>query len=164
MAGDIEEFLRRAAQRRAEQQPSSQPARPKPAPPRPRPVEILDAEVIDEVEIIEPHVLSGMSVSEHVAQHIKGGVFDERLAQLGKDVDNSDDRMEAHLHEYFEHDLGQLGARTSAAADSTLDDDSPGQQVQPTEPTDYLALLQNPQSIQEAIILSEILARPTDRW
>jgi hypothetical protein len=64
----------------------------------------------------------------------------------------------------FEHDLGQLGARTSSAADSTLDDDSPGQQRKPAQPTNYLELLQNPTSIRHAIILSEILDRPLDRW
>ena len=168
MAGDIEEFLRRAAQRRAQQQkprpqtPPPQAQRPKPAPPRP--AEILHAEIIDDIEIIEPDVLQGGSVEAHVKQHIRDGVFDEELSHLGEDVDKSDDRMEAHLHEYFEHDLGALGARTSAAADSSLDDDSPGQRRPPVKPTDYLALLQNPASIRQAIILSEILTRPSDRW
>lgn len=169
MAGDIEEFLRRAAQRRAQQQ---QPAKPKIAPPQPqrprpapsRPVEILEAEVIDEVEIVESGVLRGGSVAAHVEDHIQTGVFDERLSHLGEDVDRSDDRMEAHLHAVFEHDLGALGARTSAAADSSLDDDSPGQKRKPVVPTDYLELLQNPTSVQQAIILSEILARPLERW
>ncbi|MDA1054606.1 MAG: hypothetical protein O3C40_29595 [Planctomycetota bacterium] len=170
MAGDIEEFLRRAAQRRAQQQQQSpkpqvrppQGQRPKPAPPRP--VQILDAEIIQEVEIIEPRVLSGSSVAEHVKDHIREGVFDEQLSHLGEEVDRSDDRMEAHLHQVFEHDLGQLGARTSTASDSSLDDDSPGQRPQAAKPTNFLALLQNPASIRQAIILSEILARPSDRW
>lgn len=168
MAGDIEEFLRRAAQRRAQQQkprpqaPPPQAQRPKPA--QPRPAEILHAEIIDDIEIIEPDVLKGSSVGAHVKEHIRDGVFDEGISHLGEDVDKSDDRMEAHLHEYFEHDLGALGARTSAAADSSLDDDSPGQRRQPVKPTDFLALLQNPASIRQAIILSEILTRPSDRW
>ncbi len=171
MAGDIEEFLRRAAQRRAQQQQQGpqkpqvrppQPQRPKPAPPRP--VQILDAEIIEEVEIVEPRVLRGSSVAEHVKGHIREGVFDERLSHLGEEVDRSDDRMEAHLHDVFEHQLGALGARTARAADSSLDDDSPGQKRKPARPPNYLALLQNPATIRDAIILSEILARPTDRW
>lgn len=168
MAGDIEEFLRRAAQRRAQQQQPRPPAaspqgqRPKPMPPRP--IEILDAQIIDDVEIIEPHVLHGSSVAEHVQSHIREGVFDESLARLGEEVDQSDDRMEAHLHQYFEHDLGALGTRTAATADSTLDDDSPGQRPQPVKPTNFLELLRNPASVRQAIILSEILTRPADRW
>ena len=169
MAGDIEEFLRRAAQRRAQQQQPPKPQikppqapRPKPAPPPP--VSPLQPEIIDEVEIVEPHVLSGSSVKAHVEDHMRAGVFDERISHLGEEVDRSDDRMEAHLHEVFEHQLGTLGARTSAAADSTLDDDSPGQKRKPAKPTNYLQLLQNPTSVRHAIILSEILARPSDRW
>ena len=174
MSGDIEEFLRRAAQRRAKQQQPAQPPikppqgpptqmrRPQPAPPRP--VQITQAEVIDEVEIVEPHVLSGTTVEAHVEDHMRAGVFDERLSRLGEDVDRSDDRMEAHLHEVFEHELGTLGARTAKAADSSLDDDSPGQKRKPVKPTNYLELLQNPTSVRHAIILSEILARPLDRW
>lgn len=175
MAGDIEDFLRRAAQRRAQQQqptkpqagppqarpPQSrppQPQRPRPAPPRP--VEILEAEVIEEL----PHVLSGSSVAAHVQEHIRTGVFDEGLSHLGEEVGRSDDRMEAHLHQVFEHDLGALGARTSAADDSSLDDDSPGQKRKPAKPTNYMELLQDPASIRQAIILSEILARPLERW
>lgn len=164
MAGDIEEFLRRAAQRRAQQQNQPQAPRPKPVPPRPRPVEILNAEVLDDIEIIEPHLSQGGSVAEHVQDHMRAGVFDEQVSRLGEDVDRSDDRMEAHLQAYFEHDLGVLGARTSAAADSILDDDSTGQKRQPVKPTNYLELLSNPASIRQAIILSEILARPADRW
>ncbi|MBC8352192.1 MAG: hypothetical protein H8E66_09385 [Planctomycetes bacterium] len=165
MAGDIEEFLKRAAQRRAQQQPPRpQAPTPRAAPPRPRPAEILDAEIIDEVEIIEPHVFGESSVAEHVQDHMRSGVHDERLSHLGENVGRADDRMEDHLHEYFEHDLGQLGAKTAAAADSSLDDDSPGQQREIAKPTNYFELLANPDSIRQAIILNEILMRPTDRW
>lgn len=169
MAGDIEEFLRRAAQRRAQQQqpqrpPSPPPQSQRPKPASPRPVEPIHAEIIDDIEIIEPNVLHGSSVETHVKQHIREGVFDEQLSHLGEDVDQADDRMEAHLHEYFEHDLGALGAKTSRAEDSSLDDDSPGQRPPVVKADNYLELLQNPATIRQAIILSEILARPTDRW
>lgn len=171
MAGDIEEFLRRAAQRRAQQQQGPQkpqarppqpqarppqPQRPKPVPPRP-----IQAEIIDESK---PQVLRGSSVAAHVKEHIRSGVFDENLSHLGEEVDQSDDRMEAHLHEVFEHELGSFGMQTARAADSSLDDDSPGQKRKPVKPKNYLAILSNPASIRDAIILSEILARPLDRW
>lgn len=160
MAGDIEEFLRRAAQRRAQQQsPAS-----KPKPQRTHQTARVEPEVIEAVEVVELADFAGESVAEHVADHMQGNVFGERISHLGENVDQADDKMEQHLHSVFEHDLGQLGARTATAADSILDDDSPGQQLVPVEPTDYLALLQDPDSIRQAIILSEILARPTDRW
>ncbi len=162
MAGDIEEFLRRAAQRRAQQQqPRPQAAPPKPQKQKAAPPRLVE---IHEAEVIEADVFHGSSVEAHVKEHIRSGVFDEHISHLGEDVDKSDDRMEAHLHEYFEHDLGALGARTSAAADSSLDDDSPGQRAKTIEPESFLDLLRNPASIRQAIILSEILARPSDRW
>ncbi|MCA9122077.1 MAG: hypothetical protein H6822_12395 [Planctomycetaceae bacterium] len=168
MAGDIEEFLRRAAQRRAQQQkPRPQPTAPPTLRPKsipPRPIQPLEAEIIDDIEIIEPDVLHGSSVEAHVKEHIRTNVFGERVSHLGEDVDRSDDRMEKHLHEYFEHELGALGARTSTAEDSSLDDDSPGQRPKPQKPTNYLELLRNPASVRQAIILSEILTRPSDRW
>jgi hypothetical protein len=159
MSGDIEEFLRRAAQRRAKQRAPA----PKPVPPRPRPSQPYDAEVIDDVEIIDD-MMSRDSVASHVEEHMQGHVFDEQVSHLGENVDRSDDKMEEHLQQVFEHNIGKLGAKTSAASDSSLDDDSPGQQQVASEPTNYLALLQNPESIRQAIILNEILARPTERW
>ena len=76
MAGDIEDFLRRAAQRRQQRQAPAQ-QRPAPAPSP----EILDAEVIDETPR-KPQVLRGGSVGEHVTEHISEGVLDERLSHL----------------------------------------------------------------------------------
>ena len=156
MAGDIEDFLRRAAQRRAGRQAPQQPA-------PPPDIQILDAEVINE-QVPQAQILSGGSVDQHVSQHIADGVFDDRLAQLGQEVDRSDDLMEAHLQEHFEHDLGQLGAKTAAAAESTLDDDSPKAPPPPIQPGDFARMLCDPASIRQAIILSEILTRPEDRW
>lgn len=159
MAGDIEDFLRRAAQRR-EQKSAPQPQRQQ-QPQRPQ--RLVEPEVIEEVEIVEPQILRGETVAEHVSEHIGSSGFDERLSHLGEDVDRSDDRMEAHLHEVFEHNLGQLGTRTSVAAESTLDDDSPV--PEPEESAfDILGMLSEPDSIQKAIILSEVLNRPEDRW
>ncbi|MBP87793.1 MAG: hypothetical protein CMJ64_13900 [Planctomycetaceae bacterium] len=161
MAGDIEEFLRRAAQRREGKSDPPPQQRPQPR----REPQVLEAEVIDEVEIVQPNILRGDSVSEHVSEHIETSDVAERLSHLGETVDAADDRMEDHLHEYFEHDLGQLGARTSIAEDSTLDDDGPVLEEVTTSPeSHFVQMLSDPSSIHDAIILSEILNRPEDRW
>jgi len=152
MSGDIEEFLRRAAERRARQQSQRPPQ---------RTVETLRAEVIEEAEVVEDDIAHGRSVQEHVAQHIKSGVFDQRTAQLGEEVDQADDRMEAHLQQYFVHELGDLGARTSAAEDSILDDDSPVKPGASIGPEDFLEFLKSPESVRQAIVLREVFDRPT---
>lgn len=155
MVDPIEEFLRRAAQHRQRKAPEE---------------EIIDAEVLEDDEILEPEplaettrgILSGGGVAEHVEQHIGSASFDQRVAKLGAVVDAADDRMEAHLHDVFEHRLGQLGARTSAAAASTLDDDSgkPAEQAR----LDITQLFRTPDNIRNAILLHEILQRPEHRW
>ena len=159
MAGDIEDFLRRAAQRRA-----PQPAKAK----QPPPVQILgdddvvDADIVDADIVEDPGILIGRDVGSHVAEHIDTSDFGERASQLGEVVDNADDRMEAHLHGYFEHKLGELGVTTSRASDSTLDDDSPLPVAEGSQRTkfDIKQLLQSPSSIRDAIVLSEVLRRP----
>lgn len=165
MAGDIEDFLRRAAQRR-EQKPAPVQRQPAPQQPAPRqPQRLVEPEIVEEIQIIEPDILRGETVAEHVSGHIQTAGFEERLSHLGEDVDHSDDRMEAHLHDVFEHDLGQLGAKTSIAEESTLDDDSPPPKGPARLSTaDVLAMLSQPDSIRQAIILTEILNRPEDRW
>jgi len=163
MSGDIEDFLRRAAQRRAQRlQTPQQPTPRRQASPPPQ---ILDAEVVPDGQAARPQVLRGASVSEHVSEHIQAGVFDQEIAKLGQEVDREDEQMDAHLHNVFEHSLGQLGSKTAAAAESTLDDDAQPPSGQPTtQAAQLLALLSSPASVRQAIILSEILQRPEDRW
>lgn len=163
MAGDIEEFLRRAAQRREQKAapPQPQPPRPQPPPPQ-RPA--LEPEIIEDVEVVHPGIMRGETVGDHVSEHLDTSGHSERLSQLGAVVDASDDRMEEHLHEVFEHDLGQLGAKTSRAAESTLDDDTPAPVEPPRPEVDVLSMLTEPDSIRKVIILNEILNRPEDRW
>ncbi len=148
MAGDIEDFLRRAAQRRA-QQPLQAPK-----------AERRPGEAIVDAEVVEPPVLHGGSVAEHVASHLREGVFDQQVARLGEEVDQADDRMEARLQQRFAHELGQLGAVTARPQDSILDDDS-SRPLRPAPAMSIVELLRNPESVRQAIILNEILKRPT---
>lgn len=159
MAGDIEDFLRRAAQRRTQKPPGTPE------------IQILsdddvvvDAEIVDAYPVEDPGILTGQGVGDHVSQHINTSDFAERLSHLGAVIDNADDRMESHMHEYFEHQLGELGARTSRASDSTLDDDSGPPPPEKPQPFNVKRLLRSPTSVRDAIILSEILRRPEDRW
>lgn len=159
MAGDIEEFLRRAAARRAQQQ--SRQAPPARRPPAPQ-ADVIKAEIVEEAEVVEDDIYQGKSVAEHVARHLQAGEFAQRAAHLGEEVDQSDDRMEAHLQQYFEHDLGDLGARTSAAEQSILDDDDGPPVAAAKEPAadDFLAFLADPNALRRAIILREVFERP----
>ena len=154
MADPIEDFLRRVIQQR--RRPSTDD-------------DVIDAEILaDDIEIVEvesseSNVTDGESVAEHVQHHIGSADFSQRVARLGRAVDVADDQMEAHLHQVFEHKLGQLGVRTSVAADSILDDDSDPAKEPPAE-LDVRKLFETPENIRNAILLNEIIRRPEHLW
>jgi hypothetical protein len=172
---EIEEFLKRAAAMRARQQASAPtPPRqaPPPAPPPPRTTPLaplasrMQADLVEEAEVIDAEELTGSDVSQHVARYLDSGSFRERSSHLGETIKGSDEIIESHLHETFEHRLGQLGATTARAEDSTLDQDEAAAQAALAKPTtfDLRSLFQSPQNLRNAIILSEVLNPPRDRW
>ncbi len=151
MSGDIQDFLRRAAQKSGAQPPQHQ--------------DFAEAEVIEEVEILDEGlgILSGDTVGEHVDGHMDTSGFSERASHMGERIGLSDDRMEAHLQDVFEHKLGDLGVSTSPAADSILDPDS-GQPIAQEPGLDIVGLFRSADDIRKSIILTEILSRPEHRW
>lgn len=163
MRDEVEEFLRRAAARRAQaearrreqQQQPAQPQQQRPAPisrpplrsPEPE-VEIIEAEEAD---------LSSRFTSS-VAQHLHGTTEIARhAAGLGAEVDLADDKLEARLHKTFDHKLGQLKNTSTGSTPPQANTDA-------LPPLSLARLLNDSQSIRNAIVLSEILNRPEDRW
>lgn len=155
MLEEIEEFLRRAAEKRADaMQPPGQPK-------RPAKVEYIDPDVVD-VEIVEPEIVDTRphtgGVSDHVAQHLDTSSYEVRESRLGRQIGQADEKLESHLHEKFDHRLGALdpdGARMAS--------DAPDYEV-PATPSEIAQLLGNPDSIRNAIILNEILRLPEHDW
>jgi len=72
------------------------------------------------------------------------------------------ERIEARLHQEFDHKLGGLAGRDAAgtASSAATPDTSP----QPSRAAELAQLLRDPRSLRQAILLSEILARHTLRW
>ncbi|MEM6329895.1 MAG: hypothetical protein AAF790_06570, partial [Planctomycetota bacterium] len=104
----------------------------------------------------------GESVEDHVREHI-GRLRESQLAEnashLGEQLAQTDERMAARLHEKFDTKLGRLGERASdpsqPAAGATGDGDIAGSIAE---------MLANPEGVRNAVLLNEILQRPTDRW
>lgn len=121
-----------------------QPAR-RPAPQQP--IEYLEAEIVEAEPVRE-------GVAEHVSHHLDTGDVTSRASQLGSDVGMADDKLEAHLHDKFDHDLSKI--------DDQLDKESEtgGPTVGTTKASEIAEMLANPKSIRQAVILSEILNRP----
>lgn len=152
MPGDVNEFLRRAAEKRAAAQ---RPPKNEPAPPPRRLVttqldspqgEVVDVQAVDEVH-------AATSVGAYVDEHL--GTRAEAAGHLTQ-VGRSEAAFEAHLQQTFQHHVGQFESQSSepaslAAAPSAAD-------------APWAALLADPGNIRQAIVLNEILQRPVDRW
>jgi len=178
MNNEVEEFLRRVAQMRAQaeaaakgqqqqraqksqQKPPQQPNRQQPprqqqySPPSPPPrtiaaplqqVEIVDAELADNSDRVSRLVDADLRGTQQIAEHTR---------RLGAEVDTADEKMEAHLHQIFDHKLGQLKSSTTEAA--VLQTDKAAAELSLTQ---IVQMLRSPSSIRDAVIMSEILRRP----
>lgn len=168
VAGEIDEFLRRASQQRTTQQTASQrpqPVRAQPAKPSaPAAPQPLVAQVVTPAPV-------GGQVTEHVQKYLDTDEFARRGAKLGEDVASEVNRdIDQHLHQVFDHSVSQLAAVPGEAASppATVGPaelaEPAGAEVPSTFATDLAALLTNPDSIRQAVVLNEILQRPEGRW
>jgi hypothetical protein len=175
MKDEVEEFLRRVAELRAqaEAQAKSQPKtpprpKPTPAPPPivpptrtspPRPpaaslppltAEVVDAELAEGIDRLGQQVNEDLREATTIANHVR---------TLGTEAKAAENRLEAHLHEVFDHQLGQLKQSKTAAGQPALEiaaADSPL--------SDMVRLLRSPQSIRDAMVIAEVLKRPEHLW
>lgn len=166
MARDIEEFLRRAAERRkqqgsgpanppsrppAERQPPSPPSLISRAPPSPLETPRLDPVIIEDVQIVE----------QRIQPKFKSSINTSRISNhadaLGKSVSSVHDRTERQVHKHLDHNVGRIDD-----TETVTDDPSPAIFGQPdgSAVKELRQLLANPKSIGQAIIMAEILKRP----
>jgi hypothetical protein len=102
-------------------------------------------------------------VDEHVRDRLDTSKFSERAEQLGDLVEASNLQLQEHLKEKFSHDLGQLG-RSGLAEAATQPASVAVAPATAESPAAAIAdLLRRPESVRQAIILQEILRRPTGR-
>jgi hypothetical protein len=101
-------------------------------------------------------------VASHVKEYLSSDQFTTRAAQLGEEVGEADERMEARLHAKFDHQVGQL---TKSSTDSPYTVGPSQESAQQRMPVVNLAeLLRSPQGMLQAIVLNEILHPPQHRW
>jgi hypothetical protein len=78
----------------------------------------------------------------------------EQAAHLGEQIAQSDDRLEARLHDKFDHRLGNLEGAKAKPATKAAEAPSAAGRIR--------GMLTRPGGVRDAIILSEILRRPSD--
>lgn len=168
MDDDISKFLARVAQRRAAQAKQQGQPPPKPsAPARPRqpspsippqrmpPAPVVVADVVPEVV---PAELAQQAdrVEREVEQHLRGSQeIAKRTSQLGKQVDDAQQKLQEHLQQVFDHELGRLSKTASSTAATPHEKPVPDVTLE-----ELRTMLQSPGSVRDAIVLAEILRRP----
>lgn len=164
MARDIEEFLRKAAERRAQQKQgggapppaATPPQRPKVAKPAERPKTIANPTparqqpVMAEAVEVEPNW--NVPVAQHVQQHLDTSRIAQQTQRLGEEVGLADEKMEEHLQQVFQHRVGQL-------ASSSATDPPPAKSL-PSSTSELFQILRQRKTLRQAILLTEILKRP----
>ncbi len=194
MARDIEEFLRRAAERRKQNQGQSAPNPPQPPPaPEPPPVappqsrrrladeaddrrspeeldpyrELPRSREAGQSEVAPPPKAPPVTgrgkpqrkkretIAEHVRDAIVVSDVTESASQLGKEVGLADEKLEARL-EKFDHKIGDLEGMSSIQDDRV---ELKGREKSHIA-VSLLELLKQPKTVQQSILISEILKRP----
>ena len=151
----IGDFVRRMAQGQGGQAPRAQvrqPPRPQPRPPQPvvRPVA---AEVVD------------LAHRENVAPAVDTRGIAQHASKLGGEVAGTERQVDQHLHEVFDHKVGELAKQPDRLTKRRRASKSKRVQSLPaTSAAGFAALLSNAHSIRQAIVINEILTRPEDRW
>lgn len=176
LENEIEEFLRRAS--------GQAPARPK----QPARAEVVQAEVV-RAEPVTPgrrqpnRGLQQTPTPNHKRpkpvrkkpQRKKPEKTPARIKRrpLGSSISDEIDRMEDHVHDVFDHDLGQLGGSTvesgadiddrgtdSEVWESMLDRRDREKERQADQTSDIFEMIRNPKTAHQAVIIGEILKRP----
>lgn len=162
---EIEAFLRKSTP--GEKTPPATPGQPRANPMRQavkkkqRPAKRAALRPQPEQKAIRP----SESVDQHVQRHIGSGGVAERDAHLGDQLELADERVEAHLHEVFDHRLGSLGSTTDQSISEGTDADiwDPKRAGLPVS-AQLFDMLSSPQHVGTAIVLSEIIRRPSMDW
>ena len=168
MADDLEDFLKQAAQRRQQrqQQRTNRPpvVQPVPEPPRSPPTPRLQQqEPIPTARVVEntkPYEATVGNLSSSLPS-----------ASLGSSANQADNRMQSHIQQVFQHEIGSLRqsepkapSKKKAKKEQRLQETpATPAEVQPTakvSSASLVAQLRDPQSLRMAIIAHEIMRRP----
>ncbi len=142
MAGNIEDFLRRAISQKLGK--------------RVEDVEILPGEQTP------ARARSGMElgdegVAEHVANHLDTSQYENRASHLADDISHADERLEEHIHDAFDHDVGALDHQDDSVSETTRQRKKGSQQ-------NLLQMFRSKSALRNAILVREVFDRPEHRW
>jgi len=175
MPDEVDDFLRRVAQMRAQAQAKSEPrpTTPQQSPPKqkqpkqqrtkpparlvparqetapslaPANAEVVDAELADNSDRVGRLVSRDLSGAEEIAEHTR---------RMGAEAAAANDKMQAHLHQVFDHQLGRL--KSSSVETALIETERSASQMSLDK---IIQLLRSPGSVRDAIVMAEVLRRP----
>ncbi|TWT47254.1 hypothetical protein [Botrimarina hoheduenensis] len=91
--------------------------------------------------------------------HLPQSQLAEQAAHLGEGIAASDDRLQARLDAKFGKSVAARDLAEAASASAQR-----GDSASSTAASRIAAALASPTGVRDAIVLNEILTRPTDRW
>ncbi|MEX2187218.1 MAG: hypothetical protein WD875_10505 [Pirellulales bacterium] len=167
---EIEQFLARARQQTQQGKTPQRPVAAKPIVAEPVVAQLATPRrgLSGEMSSTSGNLSARTQVATQVKEYLDTSDIDAHVELLGDAVEIADDVMEAHLKEVFDHRIGtlqQMAAETPATrrAASNAQKRAAGQRVT-VPPVDFAAMLANAGSLRKAIVLTEILQRPSERW
>lgn len=93
-----------------------------------------------------------------VREETRVGNLAEQPPHLGKRIIEEDKQFDDQLKAKFDHTVGTFGD-SRAASESN---EAPPQRLTPA--AQIAAMLSNPDGVRQAVLINEILRRPSDRW
>ncbi len=97
-------------------------------------------------------------VAESVAAHAKS--ISEQTSRLGQRIIEDDHQFDVQLKAKFDHTVGTLTGSAVTAAEQQ----AAAVRATETPAAQIATLLANPEGVRQAIIINEIIRRPSDRW
>ncbi len=151
MAGDLEEFLKRAAERRAQKQGGGAGRPQQRRTPTPQPVQEPEPEVRESLRDrhIKPSIDDAIPVAEVVEPVSPFADQERRLAESRKKAEAAKQK------------LAQARKKQQAASEKQ-DLDAP--ELTGTAAEQLIQLIRHPNGLKQAFLLREILDRPSDRF
>lgn len=161
-ARNVEEFLRQVAQRKQGRPTKQQPQKQQPVVQvRTRPAPQATRTLVPATkDLSQPSDLLGEDVAKHVDAYMDSSVFATRSAAMGDVSKRSDQQLTSHMADVFDHKVGALTSTQGSATSAPMTT----QQSQSPLLLEIIAMLQNPMSMRQTVILHEILQRPSDPW
>jgi hypothetical protein len=100
------------------------------------------------------------SVAEHVAEQVtsRANSLGAKASKLGQRIANEDQQFDTKIKAKFDHTIGTLGGSDAPIAVEQISPSNDSLAVQ------LVAMLANPTGVQQAVLVNEILRRPSDRW